>query len=203
MEREIIDVALASLRELKIPMQAGVGGGNTRKLDFEYQAFVSALRRTMDYFAVSVGAFFQHSAHRIKHLSTSIDRAEPIELRKRVQVRLIESLQNLSGLLSNATHKSVRDLLAHYQAVAAGVVNITAGPFGTFIGIAGGGEKMELGIPEYIKQLLDTGAAIEPSRQKEGNIEFSRLAPVLQNQVSRVENMIFGIYEEIGLTSVL
>jgi hypothetical protein len=87
----------------------------------------------------------------------------------------------------------VRDQLAHWKAVAAGVINIVVGPNGTFIGIAGGGENI---------QPWDTGTLVELSRQKEGNIEIARLAPALLNQVSRVEGMIFGIYGEMGLMSV-
>lgn len=86
----------------------------------------------------------------------------------------------------------MRDQLAHWEAVAAGVFNISAGPDGTFIGIAGGGENI---------RPWDSGTRLEPRRQKEGSIEFTRLAPVLQDQVSRVESMIFGIYDELGVMS--
>jgi hypothetical protein len=192
-EREIINLASVTLGELKIPRYSGVGGGNTRRLDFEYQAFVFALRRSMEYFAVSVGTFFKRPVHRIRALANSLEQAEPLELSQRVQTRLNESLQSLSDLLPPADNeRAVRDQLAHWKAVAAGVFNISAGPDGTFIGIAGGGENI---------QPWDSGIRLELRRQKEGSIEFTRLAPVLQDQVSRVESMIFGIYDELGLMS--
>ena len=192
-EREIINLASTALEELQIPTYSCVGGGNTRRLDFEYQAFVFALRRTMEYFAVSVGTFFKHPVHRIRALASSIDQAEPLELSRRVQARLNESLRTLSDLLPPAdTERAVRDQLAHWEAVAAGVFNISAGPDGIFIGIAGGGENLHA---------WDTGTRLEPQRQRQGSIEFVRLAPVLQEQVSRVETMIFGVYEELGLMS--
>src|SRR5438093_1451181 len=104
-EREIINLASAALRELKIPTYSCVGGGNTRRLDFEYQAFVFALRRTMEYFSVSVGTFFKRPVHRIRALAKSIEQAEPLELSQRVQTRLDESLRSLSDLLPPADNE--------------------------------------------------------------------------------------------------
>lgn len=192
-EREITTFASAAVGDLRIPMGSGIAGGNTRRLNFEYQAFVFAVRRTMEYFAVSVGSVFKREAHRIRTLAASIEGAEPVELGKRVQLKLNDSLQNLSDLLPPAeSERSVRDQLAHWKAVDAGVFNISAGPNGTFIGIAGGGENI---------RAWDSGAVVEPRRQKELAIELTRLSPVLQDQVARVESMIFGVYAELGIIS--
>ena len=50
-EHEITALAQRSLAELQIPTPSAIGGGNTRRLNFEYQAFVFAARRTMEYLA--------------------------------------------------------------------------------------------------------------------------------------------------------
>ncbi len=99
MEQQLLNLAKAYLPIIQIGEGTGVAGGNTRRMNFEYQAFVFALRRTLEYFAVSVGAFFKHDVHRIRKLVYTISGAEPRDISERVSLVLEESLRKLSDIL--------------------------------------------------------------------------------------------------------
>lgn len=190
-EREMISLAQTWLPNIQLPKGSAVAGGNTRRLNFEYQAFVFALRRTMEYFAVSVGAFFKCEAHRIRTLADSIAAAEPPDTRDRVRVKLDESLHGLSDVLPPADkERSVRDQLAHWRAVDAGVFNVTSGPEEVRIFIAGGGENIHP---------WDSETRLELKRQEAGGIAIMALTPILRDQIMRVESLVFDVYSEMGL----
>jgi len=190
-ERKMLSSALTRLPNIQQTEGTTIAGGNTRKLNFEYQAFVFALRRTMEYLAVSVGAFFKCEVHRIRKLAESIATAEPQDLRDRVRARLEESLQSLLDILHTDNKKrSVRDQLAHWEAVDAGVFHITWRSEGILVAIAGGGENL---------RPWNSEVGVELKRQKEGKITIMALTPILRDQITRVENLIFDVYSEMGL----
>lgn len=195
MEQQLLNLAKAYLPIIQIGEGTAVAGGNTRRMNFEYQAFVFALRRTLEYFAVSVGAFFKHDVHRIPKLAHIISGAEPRDISEKVSLVLEESLRKLSDILPpDNKERSVRDQLAHWRAVDAGVFNITRayGSNRILIAICGGGENL---------RPWDSEVGIEPRVLQEGEIATVRLTPVLSDQISRVENLIFGTYFEMGLLS--
>lgn len=153
-ERELL--AFPQLDDLKAALgHAGIGGGNTRKLDFEYHGFVFAYRRALDYLAQGVAAILkQHfrSFRRLPDLLQNHDvhgwTGELIKMHSDVAPRL-------RAFLGTETNRSTRDRIAHYEHVAAGVVNVnTSGLF-----LAGGGENLGLGgklstvIGNYIMEL--------------------------------------------------
>lgn len=120
--------------------RAVFAGGDTKKLDFEYQAFVLAYRRCLEYLALGLCAYF--------HIKSSSFRKMPKTLqnvRKRdrhVAEALIKVHQafkeEFSFVLSSESRPSTRDRISHYEYVSAGVVNLT--PQG-FV-LAGGGEDL-------------------------------------------------------------
>jgi len=55
---------------LGMPPSSGAGGGNSRALNCEYQAFAFAIRRTLEYLAVATAAFFKTECHSIRRLRT-------------------------------------------------------------------------------------------------------------------------------------
>lgn len=190
-EREMASLSLRALPHIQLPQRSAIAGGNTRKVDFEYQAFVFAVRRTMEYLAVSVGAFFKCEAHRIRALTASIATGKPEEIRERVCHRIDQCLENLADVLPpDDRERSVRDQLAHWKAVSAGVFNVTHGPEGILIGIAGGGENL---------RLWDSEVGAKLTRQEEKGVAIMTLTPTLRGQILRLEDMIFGVYSDIGL----
>ncbi len=70
---------------------------NTRRLTFEYHAFVFALRRSLDYLAVSVGAFFK-TIDLLREVLPTLDDLLPADKQRR---------------------RAARDILAHWKALTA------------------------------------------------------------------------------------
>lgn len=125
-ERGVTALAVTH-RHLWQPGQ-GVAGGNTARLDYEYQAFLFALRRTLEYLAKSVCAFFKQRHKSIKKVADTIKTAEPSDIRERVLATLKAGLDGLPSVLSLGPKRSPRDRLAHWETFDAGVLNIDCGP---------------------------------------------------------------------------
>ncbi|MBP1473510.1 hypothetical protein J7I44_04315 [Frateuria sp. MAH-13] len=115
--------------------------GNTLILDFEYQAFILALRRCLDYLARAVCTYFKNDFHSFRRLSKFLEKLTPIE----VSAPLIEVHQryvpNFEFVLSDGERKSLRDRISHYGYVQAGTVNLSRRGFL----LAGGGENLGSG----------------------------------------------------------
>ncbi|MBI1923275.1 hypothetical protein HYR99_03390 [Candidatus Poribacteria bacterium] len=190
-EQEVISAALSTLAHLEQKIGTTVGGGNTRKLNFEYQAFAFSIRRTMEYLAASVNAFFKRDGNRIRDLVASIKGAEPTELREKVRTKAEKLLQGLQDLLPPSRDDlSVRDQLAHWKTVPAGHLNVTWTPTGILVGFAGGGQNINP---------WEAESGLELKYEEMGGIGFMQLTPVLQDQIMRVDNLIFSLYSEMGL----
>lgn len=188
-EQEVISAALSTLAHLEQKIGTTLGGGNTRKLNFEYQAFAFSIRRTMEYLAASVNAFFKRDGNRIRNLVASIEGAEPVELSEKVRIKTGKLIQGLQDLLPSGDDLSVRDQLAHWKTVPAGHLNVTWTPTDILVGFAGGGQNIHPWGSE-------TG--LELKYEEMGGIGFMHLTPVLQNQIMRVDDLIFSLYSEMG-----
>lgn len=57
-----------------------VGLGNTLKWDFEYQAFVLAVRRCLDYMTRALSAYFQDKSHSFRQWPKFLGHAKPKEV---------------------------------------------------------------------------------------------------------------------------
>jgi hypothetical protein len=121
LERAIADRAETS-RDLLFSTPPTTLGLNCRPLNAEYQAFKFAVRRTLEYLAGAVAMFFKTDGTRIRKLATTIDGREPTDRARPIQARLAGA--NLEANIGTDDERSVRDLLAHYRSIDAGVINI-------------------------------------------------------------------------------
>ena len=69
----------AVIQSLDDPPPSTSTGFRSRKLDAEYQAFVFALRRAIEYFAAAVAAYFKTDCSRIRKVGAAIEGREPRE----------------------------------------------------------------------------------------------------------------------------
>ena len=138
MERDI--VALYENEHLKtLAAQSFFGGGNTRKLDYEYHGFVFAFRRTLDYLARGIAALLHQDFNSFRRLPDFFKS----HTKHAWIIRLIEVhsryTPQLVTFLGNRIDRSTRDRIAHYTHVPAGCLNLNR--YGVFF--AGGGENLD------------------------------------------------------------
>jgi len=189
-ENEMIAIASKEIQNIDLK-NGGISGGNTSKLNYEYQAFVFALRRTLEYLASSISSFFKCEGNRIRHVEKMIKGREPKEINEKISKIVSKAIVQLADILpSNDDGLSVRDTLAHWKAVDAGIFNISEHDDEIIITLVGGGEKLEMKKP--IENVNNS------SSQKKCYAIIS-LTPIIENQISRVENLIRDIYIEMKL----
>jgi hypothetical protein len=114
-----------------------MGLGGTRKMDFEYHAFVLAYRRCLDYLAGALASYFKTEASSFRTFPKSIANSKMPDVAKSLCEAHARHVQALAFVLAEG-RKSVRHRIAHYDFVSAGCVNLT--PQGFFL--AGGGEEL-------------------------------------------------------------
>jgi hypothetical protein len=114
--------------------------GNTLVWDFEYQAFILAFRRCLDYLARAICTYFRNDFHSFRRLASFLDKSAPAIIGRSLSPLITKYYEKFDFVLSEGTRKSVRDKISHYEYVPAGTVNL--GPHGFMF--VGGGE--ELGI---------------------------------------------------------
>jgi hypothetical protein len=122
-----------------------LGGGNTLALDFEYQAFVLACRRALEYLGCALFYYFKQNRGYSPFKDARARMAKPHPLKPApVHVALRAAFEEVSSLCEpflteqGDGTRSVRDTLTHYSYVPAGVLNIT--PRG--VNLVGGGEDL-------------------------------------------------------------
>lgn len=120
-----------------ISQNSGMGGGNTLIFDFEYQAYILAFRRCLDYLARAICSYFMQDYNSFRTLGEFLKKinrpivAEPL-------ITLHEKYsQNFDFVLSDGERKSVRDIISHYEFVSVGTINLSK----RGIVIAGGGKN--------------------------------------------------------------
>jgi len=118
-----------------------VGGGNTLALDFEYQAYVLAYRRCLDQFARALAAYFRNDHHSFRHLPKLLKKAKPTAVAEAISAVIEKRSVSFDFVLSAPGENSVRDRIAHYEFVPAGLMNISSRGFV----LMGGGEELGLG----------------------------------------------------------
>jgi hypothetical protein len=189
---ESIETAMLHIAEAHLPLfgpslaGSSIGGGNSRALNFEYQAFAFALRRTLEYLSVAIGAYFKAESHSFRDLAATIARADPREKVGQVQRVLAEHAELIQDILPTDKHndRSLRDRLAHWEAVSAGVFNVIRGPTGYQIGIFGGGHNLT------------------PSREAPDHTQtvlYEALGPALRGEFERVRSLMWACIGALGL----
>lgn len=114
------------------------GGGNTRRITFEYQAFVLAVRRCLDHMTLAFAAYFQQTFHSFRRIPKSLNRFSQDPVAAALIAAHARSAPDFEYVLSDGVRKSTRDRITHWESVDAGVLNIA--PHGVFL--AGGGEEL-------------------------------------------------------------
>ena len=184
-EAEMMKRCTDALEALEAPDWPSVTRLYTRKLNYEYQAFQFALRRTLDYLARAAAAFFKTECASINGLAKALDRTDFPEISGRVIACVEGAREDLADVIEKP---NVRDQIAHYEAVEAGQLNIHWGKNFTIVSLAAGGEK-------FSPFMFSTNP---PPRRYGSSIGFHRLAPALRNQLERVEQLVFDVLAELG-----
>lgn len=139
MDDQLSEAANAS--ELQEILSAGIaiGGGNTIALDEEYQTFVLALRRTLEYLAVGCAAFFRAECHSFRNLQKVLRRASPSEVADQVLAAFQTCCAGLGKHIEDDNGKSIRSRIMHYRFVKVGSPNVR----GLGYALVGGPEDLE------------------------------------------------------------
>lgn len=190
MESRLIALATALPPDLGLPPGFGLSGGDTRALSYEYQAFQFDLRRSLEYLAGTLGAFFKTDLHRIRTAVAAISGRTP-EPESAAVVALLQ--QHLSGLQDlvppdKTKRRSPRDRLAHWEHVEAGTLSITWGPKGVAVQLLAGGEG-----------LSDMFEVLRPGDNPPSLLTGMRLTPILASQLMRVEALCADTFTALGL----
>ena len=151
--------------------------GNTLTWDFEYQAFILAYRRCLDYLARAVCAYFKNDFHSFRKLGSFLEKQKSGVVTQEVISVHTKYSPRFEFVLSEGDRKSLRDKISHYEYVAVGTINLSQHGFVLF----GGGEQLGLSHP--------TGAVA--------------LSEVLDSHVSNIEGcvreMIYRFIEAVRL----
>ena len=108
-------------------------------MDIEYQAFVLAYRRCLDYLAGAVACYFKREVDSFRTLPKSIRGTKVPEVATALTEAHARHVSQLAFVL-DAGRKSVRNRIAHYEFVSAGCINLTSKGFF----LAGGGEDLKM-----------------------------------------------------------
>ncbi len=165
------------------PLKAGDGaaGGNSRRLDFEYQALLLALRRVLEYLARAVERFFHLKIERGSYGKGLANRLRELTRTDSDQIScLIETFCEQNPDLVGERAK--RNRLAHKEALRLGTLNIGVAKTGGLRIVLGG----ELFSDKYLTR-WDT--------LPDGKIEIiNPISEVMQERLERTEQHVFSVY---------
>lgn len=138
----------------KVIGNSTVALGNTLIWDFEYQAFILAYRRCLDYLARAICNYFKNDFHSFRRLGTYLGKLKPESISKPL-ITLHEKYSPLfEFVLSEGDRKSLRDRISHYGYVQAGTINLSQLGFM----LASGGEELGMSHasgPIALSEVLD------------------------------------------------
>lgn len=129
-----------------------VSPGNSLKMDFEYQAFVLAVRRTLEYLTRVVSAYFKDEAHSFSKLENTLNRFKDPTLSDPIKLVFSKYLRNCEYIVTNkdSIKMSTRDRIAHREFVSVGCINLSKYGFV----IAGGGENLQPFVGERLTEVV-------------------------------------------------
>jgi hypothetical protein len=146
--------------------------GNTQKLDVEYHALVFAYRRTLEYFAAGIAAYFKSDCNSFKDLPNVLTRPKNPQIITAPILQLVnEHKTRFDFVLSiENSHRSVRDTISHYEFVSAGTFNLTYDGFR----LIGGGENLNFnGTPKRLCDVLNERAGFLDTFLNETLVAFT------------------------------
>lgn len=132
--------------------------GNTLIWDFEYQAFILAYRRCLDYLARAISTFFRNDFHSFRRLGRFLEKMKPEAVSRPLIDVHTKFCPLFEFVLSESDRKSLRDKISHYEYVPVGTINLTQRGFI----LAGGGEQLGFGHPKgsvTLSEVIDTHIA--------------------------------------------
>lgn len=140
-----LNTFLESVDFKKVLGGSTMGIGGTAKLDFEYQAYILAYRRCLDYLTRALATYFGRPNHSFREMRTkALHRAKPETVADALS-EVHEKFAPLFGfVMTNEGDTSVRDRIAHTEGVGAGCINLSR--MGVYL--AGGGEDLRGWGPE-------------------------------------------------------
>lgn len=190
LEAILLETVRSYLPSLNLQLGQGVAGGHYERLAFEYHAYIMTLRRALDYFAGSAGCYFKRDVTSIRRLKKNIAESQPSSVRDRISARIDRLTRAIPDTFASREHaKSKRDLLAHYENIDVGTLNIFRSTDDRhLVGLAGGGEELSGG--DLLRITLEV--------DRSSNLPLT-LAPKLQSQVDEVAQAILGSYWDMGL----
>lgn len=125
----------------KVLGNSTVALGNTLAWDFEYQAFILAVRRCLDYLARAISTYFKNDFHSFRKLDEFLQKQNrPLVTTHLIALHAKYSLE-FEFVLSDGERKSIRDKISHYEYVPVGCINLSQRGFM----LAGGGEELGIG----------------------------------------------------------
>lgn len=125
----------------KVIGNSTVALGNTLVWDFEYQAFILAVRRCLDYLARAISTYFKNDFHSFRKFGDFLQKQNrPIATERLIELHGKYSIE-FDFVLSDGNRKSTRDKISHYEYVPVGCINLSQRGFM----LAGGGEKLGMG----------------------------------------------------------
>lgn len=128
-----------------------VGIGNTLIWDFEYQAFIFAYRRCLDYLTRGLAAFFKREFHSFSNLPKSLKNLKPESVANALADVHRKHSGNFALVMSDGGKRSVRDKIAHYEWVSAGTINLNRRGFI----LIGGGQEFPLTMEHNTARLTE------------------------------------------------
>jgi hypothetical protein len=177
LERQVIDICLAAVAELPGDMPTGTMNFGARRLTYEYQAYLFALRRSFDYLACGVvGRFGAGRSSSFKDIAKALKQPPPAVASYAIGVitRAEAAVGEFPEVLSRGAHLAPRDTVAHYRSLDAGGFTIYLDPGGPpRIALTGGGERL----------------SVWPG----ADLDMPRLTPLLQDQLRRFELLVFEL----------
>jgi len=114
------------------------GVPNAIRWDAEYQAFLLAVRRCLDYLTRALAAYFETEFHSFRKLPDFLGRAAPRAVADALLMVHHRHKDQFDYVLSTGERKSTRDILSHYRYIGAGTFNLSGRGFT----LAGGGERL-------------------------------------------------------------
>jgi len=122
------------------PPGSSAAFGNTRRWDFEYQAFVLAYRRSLDGLAWGLSTYFKAEQSSFRQFAKALPKYHPASVATPLAAACARHMENFAFVMGAERGLSVRDRIAHREAVQAGTINV--GAYGHRI--IGGGENLGL-----------------------------------------------------------
>jgi hypothetical protein len=148
-------------------------------LSAEYAALQFALRRTLDYTAIAVSAFFKTDGGSFRGLGQTVDGREPVECSDAIKGRLAES--ELSSILGTDEGHSIRDQLAHQRAVEL-----------AWFGVQRFRGELRIRYASEVEDITNDHFLTTPHRGRD-------LSQAVKEKLAGVEWAIFACYSDLGL----